>query len=88
MGYSFQGHPKVSEGAQHPDRDAQFEYLNAEPASTCTSASGDLGRHKRKELVGEFANGGKECQPEGEPARVNVHDFPDPEMLRRVRPGR
>jgi hypothetical protein len=85
MGYSLQGPSKVSEGAQHPDRNAQFEYLNARAGEYLHAGQPVISVDtKKKEMVGEFANGGKEWQPEGEPARVNVHDFPDPEMGKAV----
>jgi len=81
MGFSLQGNAKVIEGSQHGDRDAQFRYL-----------AGQVGEHvaagqpvvsvdtKKKELVGEFKNGGREYQPAKQPERVNVHDFPDKEL--------
>jgi Rhodopirellula transposase DDE domain len=77
--YSLQAPTKVLEGSHHPDRDAQFGYLNEQ--STAFLAAGlpvisvDT---KKKELVGLFKNGGQEWQPKGAPERVNVHDFPDP----------
>ena len=78
LGYSLQANAKVTEGAQHPDRDAQFRYLNdmagafigdAQPAISVDT--------KKKELIGDYANGGTEWSPEGEPERVQVHDFAD-----------
>jgi transposase len=78
LGYSLQANAKVTEGRQHPDRDAQFHYLN-EMADTFIDddqpvISVDT---KKKELIGDFANGGAEWEPEGQPVRVNVHDFAD-----------
>ncbi len=76
-GYSLQAPNKSVEGTQHPDRNAQFEHINAQ-AQTCI----DLGipvisvDTKKKELVGNFKNGGREWQPQGEPDLVDVHDFP------------
>ena len=69
------------EGARHPDRDAQFRYLN-EQARTQLAAGQPVVSvdTKKKELVGRFANGGAEWQPTGEPDQVNVHDFPDPTL--------
>ena len=69
------------EGAQHADRDAQFRYLN-EQAKVHLAAGQPVVSvdTKKKELVGAFANGGREWQPVGEPERVNVHDFPDPTL--------
>ncbi len=80
-GYSLQAPTKTREGAGHPDRDAQFRYLNdqikAFLARGLPVVSVDT---KKKELVGDFKNGGREWQPKGEPERVNVHDFPDPAL--------
>lgn len=85
MGYSLQGTAKVSEGAQHADRNAQFEYLNAQAKNYLAAGQPVISVDtKKKELVGDFANAGQEWQPEGEPPRVNVHDFPDPEMPKAV----
>ena len=77
-GYSLQGISKTVEGKQHPDRNAQFEYINAK-AKECIARrvpfiSVDT---KKKELVGNFKNAGREWQPQGAPERVDVHDFPD-----------
>ena len=76
-GYSLQAPNKSVEGTQHPDRNAQFEHINAK-AQECIERgvpviSVDT---KKKELVGNFANAGREWQPEGEPELVDVHDFP------------
>ncbi len=76
-GYSLQAPNKSVEGAQHPDRNAQFERINAK-ARDCVERgvpviSVDT---KKKELVGNFKNGGREWQPKGEPDLVDVHDFP------------
>ncbi len=75
--YSLQAPNKSVEGAQHPDRNAQFEHINAK-AQDCIEQgipviSVDT---KKKELVGNFKNGGREWQPKGEPDLVDVHDFP------------
>ncbi len=81
MGFSLQGNAKAIEGSQHEDRDAQFGYLNQ-----CVRDHVDTGQPvvsvdtKKKELVGEFKNGGREYQPAGQPERVNVHDFVDKEL--------
>jgi transposase len=76
MGYSLQANAKLKEGKQHPDRDAQFAYLNEQvkrhQAAGAPVLSVDT---KKKELVGEFKNGGREWQPKGQPEAVNVHDF-------------
>ena len=76
-GYSLQAAHKTVEGKQHPDRNAQFEYINAK-AQDCISSgvpfiSVDT---KKKELVGDFKNAGREWQPQGSPEVVDVHDFP------------
>lgn len=79
--YSLQGTRKTREGAAHPDRNAQFEHINA-----CVRASQARGQPvisvdtKKKELVGDFKNGGREWQPTGQPERVRVHDFVDKEL--------
>jgi hypothetical protein len=81
MGYSLQGTSKQKEGAQHVDRDAQFHYINDTAgiflAENQPVISVDA---KKKELVGEYSNRGKEYHPPGQPTRTNVHDFIDPEM--------
>jgi hypothetical protein len=78
-GYSLQAAAKTREGSQHPDRDAQFRYLtgqvNAYIAAGDPVVSVDT---KKKELVGNYKNAGREWQPKGQPEQVNVHDFPDP----------
>lgn len=81
MGFSLQGNAKVTEGRQHEDRDAQFTYLNTVVAEHAGAGQPVISVDtKKKELVGEFKNGGREYQPAGQPQRVNVHDFPDPEL--------
>jgi hypothetical protein len=76
-GYSLQAPNKSVEGTQHPDRNAQFEHINAK-AQVCVRRgvpviSVDT---KKKELIGNFKNGGREWQPKGKPDLVDVHDFP------------
>jgi hypothetical protein len=77
-GYSLQANRKTREGASPPDRDAQFAYLNA-----CVARCHKRGQPaisvdtKKKELVGDFKNGGREWRPRGQPADVRVHDFLD-----------
>jgi hypothetical protein len=77
-GYSLQATQKTIEGTAHPDRNAQFEYINdrvdAFHARGAPVISVDT---KKKELVGPYANGGREWQPQGTPERVRVHDFID-----------
>jgi transposase len=77
LGYSLQSVRKSREGTSHPDRNAQFEHIN-------TTAKDFLERRqpvisvdtKKKELIGDFKNAGKEWQPQGEPEKALVHDFP------------
>jgi hypothetical protein len=75
-GYSLQANRKAREGASHPDRDAQFRYINAQvrrfQAARQPVISVDT---KKKELVGDFKNLGREWRPHGRPTRVRVHDF-------------
>ena len=81
MGFSLQGNAKVAEGRQHEDRDAQFGYLNATVAEHAGAGQPVISvDSKKKELVGEFKNGGREYQPAGQPERVSVHDFPDKDL--------
>jgi hypothetical protein len=84
-GYSLQGNRKVREGTSHPDRNAQFEHINrrvqgqmkqGEPAISVDT--------KKKELVGDFKNGGREWRPQGQPEEVQVHDFPDPTQAKAI----
>lgn len=78
MGYSLQAPSKQIEGASHPDRDGQFEYLNAVVAERLGAGEPVISVDtKKKELIGRFANGGREWRPSGDPERVNVHDFKD-----------
>jgi hypothetical protein len=78
LDYSLQGTRKTLEGAAHPDRDAQFRYINR-----CVKVFQRAGQPvisvdaKKKELVGPFAHGGRDYQPQGQPERVRTHDFPD-----------
>jgi hypothetical protein len=78
-GYSLQANAKVREGGQNPDRNAQFHYLN-EQAREFRDAGFPVVSvdAKKKELVGEYKNGGREWQPKGKPVPVKVHDFIDP----------
>jgi hypothetical protein len=81
QGFSLQANAKLTEGRQHVDRDAQFGYLNAQVLEHLAAGAAVVSVDtKKKELVGEFHNGGREYQPQGSPVRVNVHDFPDPEL--------
>ena len=75
--YSLQGNAKTIEGAQHPDRDAQFRYLNDQVTTFLTAGLPVISVDtKKKELVGAYKNGGKEYQPKGSPVPTSTHDFP------------
>jgi hypothetical protein len=78
MDYSLQGTRKVKEGADHPDRDAQFHFI-AEKTKAFQQAGQPVISvdTKKKELIGEYQNGGQEYHPKGQPIEVNVHDFMD-----------
>ncbi|MGH2578152.1 MAG: ISAzo13 family transposase, partial [Actinomycetota bacterium] len=85
LGYSLQSPAKVKEGTAHPDRDGQFRYLHGLAQAFVTDGEPVISVDtKKKELVGDFDNGGVEWQPHGEPERVNVHDFVDPELGRAI----
>jgi transposase len=80
-GFSLQGNRKTKEGANHPDRNAQFEHINRTVLHFQQSAQPVISVDtKKKELVGEFKNGGREWQRKGEPTSVNTHDFMDDEL--------
>lgn len=77
QGYSLQGTRKTIEGRQHPDRNAQFEHINRQTKTFQRKGQPVISVDtKKKELLGQFANKGREWQPEGEPPKVLVHDFP------------
>jgi transposase len=77
LGYSLQSNRKTKEGAQHPDRDAQFRHINERVSAAITAGQPAISIDtKKKELVGEFKNAGREWHPKGSPPRVNTHDFP------------
>ncbi len=83
MGYSLQGNRKTVEGKQHPDRNAQFEYINARVTQDMRAAQPVISVDtKKKELVGNYANRGKQWLQKGEAQAVNGHDFPDPSVPR------
>jgi hypothetical protein len=76
-GYRLQANAKVVQGHQHPERDAQFEYVNAVVVEFLAAGDRVLSVDARKrELVGGFRNAGREWEPVGQPAEVGVHDFP------------
>jgi hypothetical protein len=77
LGFSLQAARKTLEGKQHPDRDAQFRHINDTVSAAIAAGQPAISIDtKKKELVGEFKNGGREWHPKGQPARVNTHDFP------------
>ena len=80
-GYSLQATQKTIEGTDHPDRDAQFAFIN-DRVDLCHGRGAPVISvdTKKKELVGAFANGGREWQPSGDPVPVRVHDFIDPTL--------
>ncbi len=83
LGYSLQANRKQLEGTSHPDRNAQFEYINAKAADQLAAGEPVISVDtKKKELVGAFKNGGKELRPKGQPEAVRVHDFLIPELGR------
>ncbi|WP_371794260.1 ISAzo13 family transposase [Streptomyces sp. NBC_01718] len=84
-GFSLQSNAKTLEGKQHPDRDAQFHYLNELARNHQDSGEPVISVDtKKKELVGPFKNNGREWEPRGEPVRVGTHDFPDRELGKAV----
>jgi hypothetical protein len=80
-GYSLQANRKSREGSSHPDRNAQFEYINRQVRAFQKRQQPVVSVDtKKKELVGEFKNPGEEWHPQGQPQPVNVHDFPDKKL--------
>jgi transposase len=83
LGYSLQANRKTREGTDHPDRDAQFGHINAEVARALAAGEPAISVDtKKKELVGDFKNAGREWHPRGAPETVRVHDFLIPELGR------
>ena len=83
LGYSLQSNRKTLEGASHPDRDAQFRYINDQVKSALAAEQPAISVDtKKKELVGDFKNAGREYRPNGRPEDVRVHDFLIPELGR------
>ena len=81
QGFSLQANAKTVEGAQHPDRDAQFCYLNDQADAHLSAGDPVISVDtKKKELVGPYRNGGTEWRPAGQPEQVKVHDFIDPAL--------
>ena len=83
MGYSLQGNRKTEEGDDHPDRDAQFRFINEEIRKALAAGRPVISVDtKKKELLGNYENGGRQWRKAKTPHRVNVHDFPHPEVPR------
>ena len=83
IGYSLQGTRKMEEGADHPDRDAQFRFINAEVRKARAAKRPVISVDtKKKELLGDYANAGRQWQPAKTPTRVRGHDFPGPAVPR------
>jgi transposase len=83
LGYSLQGNRKTLEGSGHPDRNAQFEYIQGKvEAALCAGQPVISVDTKKKELVGQYKNGGKQWRPQGQPEAVKVYDFVDDELGR------
>ena len=85
MDYSLQGNRKTREGRQHPDRDGQFRHISDRvKARQAAWRAGDLGGHQEEGSAGKPEESGKTYRPQGEPAKVKTHDFPDPELGKAV----
>jgi transposase len=83
MGYSLQANRKTKEGDSHPDRNAQFEHINAKAQQYIGLQQPVISVDtKKKELVGDFKNSGQDWRPRGKPEKVRVHDFVIPELGR------
>jgi hypothetical protein len=85
LGYRLQSNRKTREGSSHPDRDAQFCYINDRVKAALAAGDPAISVDtKKKELVGDFKNAGREWRPSGSPEEVRVHDFVIPELGRAV----
>jgi hypothetical protein len=83
MGYSLQGNRKTVEGKQHPDRNAQFEHINAHVTKEMRAGNPVISVDtKKKELVGNYQNSGRQWHRKGKAPEVNGHDFPSPDVPR------
>jgi transposase len=81
LGYSLQSNRKMLEGASHPDRDAQFQHINATVAAAQANGQPTISVDtKKKELIGDFKNPGREWRPKGEPVLVRTKDFKDKQL--------
>ena len=84
-GFSLQANAKTIEGSRHPDRDARFRYLNEQAREHRDTGQPVISVDtKKKELVGEFKNSGRQWRPAADPVRVKVHDFTDPQLGKAV----
>ena len=85
LGYSLQANRKTIEGTSHPDRNAQFEYINRRVKEHLRTRDPVISVDtKKKELVGNFKNGGREWRRQGDPEQVQIHDFVVPELGRAI----
>jgi len=85
LGFSRQHNRKADEGLKHPDRNAQFEHINTKVVAAQAAGQPVISVDtKKKELVGNYKNGGSDYRPKGDPQRVNVHDFVDKELGKAV----
>jgi hypothetical protein len=83
QGYSLQGNRKTEEGGDHPDRDAQFRHINTQVKRALAKGTPVISVDtKKKELVGNYENGGRQWLPAKQPVKVNGHDFPHPDIPR------
>ncbi len=81
LGYSLQANQKTREGARHPDRDAQFHHISETAKAALEAGEPVISVDtKKKELIGDFKNGGRELRPKGDPEKVRTHDFKDKEL--------
>jgi len=81
LGFSRQANRKADEGSKHPDRNAQFEHINAKVVAAQVAGQPVISVDtKKKELVGNYKNGGTDYRPKGDPRRVKVHDFEDKQL--------
>ena len=85
LGFSRQHNRKADEGSKHPDRNAQFEHINTKVVAAQAAGQPVISVDtKKKELVGNYKNGGSDYRPKGDPRRVSVHDFVDKELGKAV----
>ena len=85
LGFSRQYNRKADEGSKHPDRNAQFEHINAKVVAAQAKGQPVISVDtKKKELVGNFKYGGSDYRAKGQPTRVNVHDFTDKDLGKAV----